>query len=60
VREPFDINLTPYDGPPYTYSVTVKGETKRMIGFDEQHIQDQLHPRKATRIIKLKDDTKRV
>jgi len=60
VREPLDINLKPYDGPPYSYSVTINGKIKRMSGFDEQHIRDQLHPQKATRIVKLKDDSKRV
>ena len=53
-------NLKSYDGPPYSYSVTINGKIKRMSGFDEQHIRDQLHPQKATRIVKLKDDSKRV
>ena len=48
-------DLTPWNGPPYSYSVTIKNKTIRMIGFDEQHIKDQLYPKKPTRIIKLKE-----
>ena len=44
-----------YDGPPYSYSVKVNGKIKKMSAFDEQHVKDQLYPRKPTRIIKLKE-----
>ena len=49
-----------YTGPPYSYSVIISGKKKTMSGFNEEHIREQIFPRKATRIIKLKDDTKRV
>ena len=49
------INLKPYNGPPYSYSVTINGSKKIMSGFDEQHIHDQIHPRKATKVIRLED-----
>ena len=47
--------FTQYDGPPYSYSVKVNGKLKRMSGFDEEHIKNQLYPRKATIIRKVKD-----
>lgn len=50
-----NINLKGWDGPPYSYSVTINGKKKVMSGFDEQHIRDQIHPRKATRIIKFNE-----
>ena len=49
-----NIDLEPYDGPPYSYSVIIKGKKKTMSGFNEQHIQDQLHPKKADKIKKIK------
>ena len=55
-----NFNLKGWDGPPYSYSVTVRGKKKTMSGFDEEHIRAQIFPQTATRIIKLKDDTKRV
>ena len=55
-----NFNLKGWDGPPYSYSVIINGKKKTMSGFDEEHIKAQIYPRKATRIIKLKDDTKRV
>ena len=45
-----------WDGPPYSYSVKVNGTLKRMSGFDVEHIQNQLYPRKATMIRKVKDE----
>ena len=48
--------FTQYDGPPYSYSVKVNGKIKRMSGFDVEHIQNQLYPRKATMIRKVKDE----
>lgn len=59
-NNPKNMIIKNYDGPPYSYSVIINGNKKTMSGFDEQHIRDQISPRKATRIIKLKDDTKRV
>ena len=47
--------FTQWDGPPYSYSVKVNGKLKRMQGFDEEHIKNQLYPRKATMIRKVKD-----
>ena len=47
--------FTQWDGPPYSYSVKVNGKLKRMSGFDEEHIRNQLWPRKATMIRKVKD-----
>ena len=49
------LKIGQYDGPPYSYSVTIRGKKKTMSGFDEQHIKDQLHPKTATRITKIKD-----
>lgn len=48
------IDLSPWDGPPYSYSVRINGKERKMMGFDDQHILDQLHPLKASRITKLK------
>lgn len=50
-------NPKPYKGPPYLYSVKIKGVkgARRMQGFDEQHIQEQVKPRKVTYCKKLKD-----
>ena len=48
--------FTKWDGPPYSYSVKVNGKIKRMSGFDVEHIQNQLNPRKATMIRKVKDE----
>lgn len=54
------LKIGQYDGPPYSYSVIINGNKKTMSGFDEEHIKAQIFPRKATRIIKLKDDSERV
>ena len=51
-----NIRLEPWNGPPYIYSVKVNGKIKRMSGFDEEHIKNQLYPKKATMIRKVKDD----
>lgn len=50
-----NIKLTQWDGPPYSYSVKVNGKIKRMSGFDEEHIKNQLYPKKTTMIRKIKD-----
>ena len=50
-----NINLKGWDGPPYSYFVLVDGKKQTMSGFDEQHIKDQLHPKKAKKITKIKD-----
>lgn len=49
-----NINLKGWNGPPYLYDVTIKGKIKKMSGFSEQHIQDQLFPKKADKILKIK------
>ena len=42
--------------PPYSYKVWVgKKQTKMMMGFDEQHIRDQLGPIKPTMIKRIKE-----
>jgi hypothetical protein len=51
-----NMRLEPWNGPPYIYSVKVNGKIKRMSGFDEEHIKNQLYPKKATMIRKVKDD----
>ena len=51
-----NMKIGSYIGPPYSFSVKVNGKLKRMSGFDEDHIQNQLWPRKATMIRKVKDD----
>ena len=50
-----NMKIGSYNGPPYSFSVKVNGKIKRMNGFDEEHIQNQLWPRKATMIRKVKD-----
>ena len=47
--------FTQWDGPPYSYSVKVNGKLKKMSGFDEEHIANQLHPKKAKKITKIKE-----
>tara|TARA_B100000214_G_scaffold306542_1_gene237613 strand:- start:758 stop:904 length:147 start_codon:yes stop_codon:yes gene_type:complete len=47
--------LKTYKGPPYSYKVRVNGVDRIMSGFDEEHISNQLHPRKFTLIKRLKD-----
>ena len=42
-----------YDGPPYSYQVTVNNKIIKMMGFDAQHIKDQLAPKKAQKIKKV-------
>ena len=49
------LKIGQYDGPPYSYSVTIRGKKKTMSGFDEEHIKAQIFPRKATKIVKLKE-----
>jgi hypothetical protein len=46
------IDLSPWNGPPYSYSVKINGKMRKMMGFDEQHILDQLHPIKPQKIFK--------
>jgi len=56
-KEPAYFNLKfKYDGPPYMFKALVNGKWRKMMGFDEDHIQNQLAPKKAKKIIKLKDD----
>ena len=42
-------------GPPYLYKVLINGKWKTMSAFDEEHINNQLYPKKAKRIIKVKE-----
>jgi hypothetical protein len=37
-------------GPPYSYTVLMNGKWIEMSGFDEEHIRNQLHPKKAKKI----------
>jgi hypothetical protein len=46
----FKMNLKPYKGPPYMWKVYVNGKHIKMSGFSEEHIQDQLYPKKAKTI----------
>ena len=48
-------NPKPYIGPPYLYKVLINGKWKTMSAFDEEHINNQLYPKKAKRIIKVKE-----
>ena len=50
-----NMKIGSYNGPPYSFSVKVNGKIKRLKGFDEEHIQNQLWPRKATMIRKVND-----
>ena len=47
-----NMNLKPYTGPPYSWRVLVDGKWRKMSGFDEEHIQNQLAPKKAKKILK--------
>ncbi len=50
-----NMNLKPYTGPPYLWRVLVNGKWRKMSGFDKEHIQNQLAPKKAKKILKIKD-----
>ena len=50
-----NMNLKPYTGPPYSWRVLVDGKWRKMSGFDEEHIQNQLAPKKAKKILKIND-----
>jgi hypothetical protein len=50
-----EINLKPYTGPPYSWKVLVDGKWKQMSGFDKEHINNQLHPKKAKKVLKIKE-----
>ena len=49
------VSLKPYTGPPYLWKVLVNGKWRKMSGFDEEHITNQLHPKKAKKITKIKE-----
>jgi hypothetical protein len=49
------MDLDPYDGPPYSWKVLVNGKWIKMSGFDEEHIGNQLAPRKAKKIKRIKE-----
>ncbi len=46
-------HIKKYTGPPYLWKVLVKDEWIQMQGFDEEHIQNQLYPKKATKIKRI-------
>jgi hypothetical protein len=53
-----NIKLENWRGPPYWFQVWVRGEKapRKMSGFDPEHIRNQIAPKKAKKIQKLKDD----
>ena len=53
-----NIKLENWRGPPYWFQVWVRGEKapRRMSGFDAEHIRNQLRPKIAKKIQKLKDN----
>ena len=53
-----NIKLENWQGPPYWFQVWVRGEKapRRMSGFDAEHIRNQLRPKTAKKIQKLKDN----
>ena len=52
------VKIENWQGPPYWFQVWVRGEKapRKMSGFDAEHIRDQLRPKTAKKIQKLKDD----
>ena len=44
-----------WSGPPYLYKVLVNGKWIMMSGFDKEHINNQLHPKKAKKVLKIKE-----
>ena len=44
-----------WKGPPYSYKVLVNGKWIKMSGFDKEHIRNQLHPKKAKKVLKIKE-----
>ena len=53
-----NVNIENWQGPPYWFQVWVRGEKapRRMSGFDAEHIRNQLRPKIAKKIQKLKDN----
>ena len=49
------VNLKPYTGPPYLFKVLVDGKWRKMSGFDEENIANQLHTKKAKKIARIKE-----
>jgi hypothetical protein len=47
--------LKTYNGPPYLWRVYVNGSWRKMSGFDEEHIQNQLGTRKAKTIKRINE-----
>ena len=43
-----------WSGPPYLYKVLVNGKWIMMSGFDKEHIINQLYPKKAKNIKKVR------
>ena len=48
-------SIKEWNGPPYLYKVLVNGEWSKMSGFDKEHINNQLHPKKAKKVLKIKE-----
>ena len=44
-----------WKGPPYSYKVLMNGKWIMMSGFDKEHINNQLHPKKPKKVLKIKD-----
>ena len=44
-----------WKGPPYSYKVLMNGKWIMMCGFDKEHINNQLHPKKPKKVLKIKD-----
>jgi hypothetical protein len=53
-----NVKLENWQGPPYWFQVWIRGEKapRRMSGFDAEHIRNQLRPKIAKKIQKLKDN----
>jgi hypothetical protein len=49
------MKLKSWNGPPYSYKVRVDSKWIKMSGFDEEHINNQLHPKKAKKIKKISE-----
>ena len=43
-----------WKGPPYSYKVLVNGKWIKMCGFDKEHINNQLYPKKAKKVRKIR------
>ena len=55
MNQPYKMKLKSWNGPPYSYKVRVDSKWIKMSGFDEEHINNQLHPKKAKKIKKISE-----